>query len=112
MSGLESEARLHGEIKRALVQAGVASFFSTHAGAEHGFEHILLETTDDRVAIKQVHDWRMTFENLRPALFLLHDKLCHITFAVAQSGKPFRALSYRFSFGFGFERVNFPFEHI
>ena len=69
MAGRRYALVLCCEVKRALVQPGVAKHFPADAGAEKSFEHILLESGDDRILLDQIHDRRVAFENLRTTFF-------------------------------------------
>src|SRR6476620_4840542 len=69
------------EMKRALVQTRVANHFAAHARAQDGFEHVLLEPTNDRVALQQIQDRGMTLNNAG-ATILFVDELRHVTFPV------------------------------
>src|SRR5438105_15805044 len=100
---------LQCEIKRALVQTRVANHLSAHAGAEKNFEHILLKSANDRILFKQIHDRRVTFENLGAAAFA-SGELGHVALSVAHPGKPFGALGGCSSFSPRPERASLFFE--
>ena len=65
MAGPRFALVLRCEVKRALVQPGVAKHLPADAGAEKSFEHILLESGDDRILLDQIHDRRVALENMR-----------------------------------------------
>src|SRR5213592_4677789 len=90
---------LQCEIKRALIQTGIANHLTAHAGAEKNLEHILLKSANDRILLEQIHDRRVAFENLGAAPFA-GGELGHVALAVAHPGKPFGAFSNCFSFTF------------
>src|SRR2546427_8949097 len=54
---------LQRKLKRALVQSRVANQLPSHTCAQDGFEHVLLESANDRVLLEQIHNGGMTFEN-------------------------------------------------
>ena len=51
MAGPRYALGLRCEVKRALVQPGVAKHFPADTGAEKSFEHILLESGDDGILL-------------------------------------------------------------
>lgn len=67
MAGPRYALVLRCEVKGALVEPGIAKHFPANAGAENSFEHILLESADDRILLEQIHDRRVAFENMRTA---------------------------------------------
>src|SRR5213592_1091173 len=102
---------LQCEIKGALVQTGIANHLTAHAGAEKNLEHILLKSANDRVLLEQIHDRRVTFENLGASPFA-GGELGHVALAVAHSGKPFGAFGDCFSFYLCLEGGSLFFENV
>src|SRR5205809_6786801 len=102
---------LQREIKRTLVQTGIANHLTAHAGAEKNLEHILLKSANDRILLEQIHDRRVTFENLGVAPFA-GSELGHVALSLAQPGKPFGAFGDCFSFYLGLERGSLFFEYV
>src|ERR1051325_2922747 len=98
-------------MKRALVQTGVASYFAPHARAEHAFEQVLLEPSNDRVTLQQIQDRGMALNNARAAIVLVVDELGHVTFAVTNVREPLRALCYGVPLRLGFEPRSLLFEN-
>ncbi len=84
---------LHRNLKRALVQTRVTNYLPANTRAQYGFEHVLLESTNDRVLLHQVQDRRMTLQNVRAAVFAIVNELRHVAFAIADVRKPFCAVS-------------------
>src|SRR2546425_9383273 len=106
-----SAALLQCEIKRALVQTGIANHLTAHAGAEKNFEHILLKSANDGILLEQIHDRRVAFENLGTAPFA-GGELGHVALAVAHPGKPFGAFGDCFSFYLRLEGGSLFFETV
>src|SRR6516165_9644711 len=103
-------SRLRRKMKRALVQTGVASHFAPHARTQHGFEHVLLEPSNDRVMLHQIQDRGMTLEDTGAAVFAVKE-LGHVAFAITKMREPLRAFCYRVSLCLGFKRRGFLFEN-
>src|ERR1041385_8832887 len=80
------------EIKGALVETGRAGLLAPNFGAEHTFEHVLLEPRNDRVLLEQIQNRRMAFENLGTALFFLGHILRHVTFLFPLARQPLGAV--------------------
>src|SRR5216117_17856 len=102
---------LQREIKRTLVQTGIANHLTAHAGAEKHLEHILLKSANDGILLEQIHDRRVAFENLWAAPFT-GGELGHVALAVAHPGKPFGAFGDCFCFYLGLESGSLFFENI
>ena len=75
----------------------MTSFFPAYVRTQNSFKHVLFKAADDWITIEQVHNRRMTFEDLRATFFLVSDKLRHVTFAITELSQPFRALGDSFS---------------
>ena len=103
------QSRLHREMKRALVQTGIASHFTPHARTQHSFEHVLLKPSNDRVTLQQIHDWGMTLKDIGAAIFTVKE-LGHVALAVTNMREPLRAFCYRVSLCLAFERSGLLFE--
>src|SRR5881398_757306 len=80
-------------------------------GCREELQHILLKSANDRILLEQIHDRRVTFENLGLARFA-GGELSHVALSVAHPGKPFGAFGDCFSFYLGLERGSLFFENV
>src|SRR5262249_52358715 len=108
----DSKSILRCELEDALVQAGVTKHLAADTRAEHGFEHVLLEPANDRVALEHVQERGMAFENLRAPIFVIDDEFRHVAFAVANVRKPLRAFGDCVSLRLRFQSRSLLFENV
>src|SRR3954447_25356133 len=104
-------SRLNREVERALVLPGGARFFAPNRRAENLLKRVLLEARDDRILLQQIHDRRVTFKDLRAAVFLVRE-LRHVTFGVARLGQRLRTLRDSFALDLLLQRLRLSFEHV
>src|SRR6266705_1219064 len=108
----ESEIDLRRELKDALVQPGVTNNLPANTSTQNGFEHVLLEPSNDGVTLQHVQDWGMTLQNVRTTIVAVVDEFCHVAFAISHVCKPFRAVSDSVSLRLGFQSRGLLFESV
>src|SRR5438874_2139763 len=100
------------ESKGALVQPGVTNNLPADTGAQNGFEHVLLEPSNDGVTLQHVQDRGVTLQDVRTTIFVVVDEFRHIAFAISHMGKPFRTVGDGISLRLGFQSRGLLFESV
>src|SRR5215471_14474532 len=106
----ECELDLRGELKDALVQPGVTNNLPANTGAQNGFEHVLLEPSNDGVTLQHVQDRGMTLQDVRTTILVVIEEFRHVAFTISHMRKPFRAVGDGVSLRFGSQSRGLLFE--